>query len=220
MAPLTDREQHLFDWLTNYFQTFHYPPTVRQMAEGLKYTSNAPIQALRKQLRQKGYITWVDRKPGTLQLCHGPERRPWNDRGTPVDGLEQPRGIPLMGTIAAGAVVESFTDAPNEYVEVPNRFNTAEHYVLRVIGDSMIDAGIFRNDQVILRRNPDPWTLKPKGAIVAAYVEGEGTTLKYFEPVGDRIRLIPANPAFQTIERAATRVQIQGLVVHLNRDYE
>ncbi len=224
MLPLTSPQQRLFNWIVAFVQEFNYPPTVQAMADGLGYSSKTPVQGLRQQLRKKGYITWVDKKPGTLQLC-APLDQPLEPVLGPAlepvlgQNLVQSLGVPLLGTIAAGAAVESFTDGPTESVEVAPRFNKPDYYALRVIGDSMIDAGIFRNDVVILRRDPDLWTLKPKGDIVAALVEGEGTTLKYFESRGDRVRLLPANPHFLPMERPADQVQIQGVIVHLDRDY-
>ena len=101
----------------------------------------------------------------TLQILHHPH--------------QEVQGVFLLGTIAAGGVVESFTEHEPERLDVPEKLQKSGNYALRVVGDSMIDAHICPNDIVILRPETDPQRLKP-GSIVAARVEGEGVTLKHF----------------------------------------
>ena len=144
----------------------------------------------------------------TLQILHNPNRA---------------SGVYLLGTIAAGGVVESFTEQFTDYepeeLDVPDKFRKSGNYALRVIGDSMIDAHICPNDIVILRPESDPQRLKP-GSIVAARVEGEGVTLKHFYQKGNHITLMPANPNYPPIEiEDASRVKVQGVLVGMFRDF-
>jgi repressor LexA len=203
MIPLTSREQELFDWLVAYIEDHGYSPTIRQMVEAMRLKANAPIQHRLRQLKNKGYLDWEPNKMRTLRILHRPERA---------------SGVYLLGTIAAGGVVESFTDYEPEILDVPEKLRRTENYALRVIGDSMINAHICSNDIVILRPVSSPQELKP-GSIVAARVEGEGVTLKHFYQKGDRVTLMPANPNYQPIEVDASQVQIQGVLVGMVRDY-
>jgi len=132
----------------------------------------------------------------------------------------QPRGIPFLGTIAAGGIVESFTDQPPEFYAVSEALNKPDNYALRVIGNSMIDAHICNNDIVILSRNLEVNRIKP-GDIVAVHVAGEGTTLKRFYQDGVDVILEPANssPEFEVMKRNASLVQVQGVLVSMHRPF-
>jgi len=203
MSPLTDREKALFDWLVAYIEEYGYSPTIRQMVEAMKLKANAPIQHRLRHLKEKGYIDWEAGKMRTLSILYRPQRQ---------------TGIYLLGTIAAGGVVESFTDHESEQLEVPAELSKPGNYALRVIGDSMINAHICSEDIVVLRPVSDVLGLKP-GSIVAARVEGEGVTLKHFYHQGDRVTLMPANLNYAPIEVSAERVQVQGVLVGMLRNY-
>jgi repressor LexA len=204
MQPLTRIEQQLLDWLIEYIKDHGHAPSIRQMAEAMQLKSNSPIQHRLERLKQKGYLTWERGKMRTLQL---------------LNQATQQTGVYLLGTIAAGGVVESFTEHEPEPLDVPEKFRKTGNYALRVIGDSMIDAHICPNDIVILRPESDPQRLKP-GSIVAARVEGEGVTLKHFYQKGNHVTLMPANPNYPPIEiEDASRVKIQGVLVGMFRDF-
>lgn len=204
MTPLNTNDQILFDWIVEYNRENGHSPTIRQMVEAMGLKSNSPIQHRLQRLKEKGYIAWEKGKMRTLQIL--------------VDATSK-QGVYLLGTIAAGGVVESFTEHEPELLDVPAKLSKEGNYALRVIGDSMIDAHICPNDIVVLRPENDPQTLKP-GSIVAARVEGEGVTLKHFYQKGNRITLMPANPNYNPIEvEDASRVQIQGVLVGMVRDY-
>lgn len=204
MPPLTRLEQLLFNWLVEFNREHGHSPTIRQMVEAMGLKSNSPIQNRLQRLKDKGYIAWEKGRMRTVQILYDPD---------------QYKGVYLLGTIAAGGVVESFTDHEPELLDVPEKLRHSDNYALRVIGDSMIDAHICPNDIVILRPETDPQQLKP-GSIVAARVEGEGVTLKHFYQKGNHITLMPANPNYRPIEvDDAARVQIQGVLVGMVRDY-
>ncbi len=204
MLSLTRLEKQLFDWLVEYNREHGHAPTIRQMVEAMGLKSNSPIQHRLQGLKEKGYIAWEKGKMRTIQIL----------RQGQVN-----EGVYLLGTIAAGGVVESFTEHEPELLDVPEKYNRPGNYALRVIGDSMIGAHICPDDIVILRRETDPQRLKP-GSIVAARVEGEGVTLKHFYQKGSHVTLMPANPNYPPIEvDDAARVQIQGVLVGMWRDF-
>jgi repressor LexA len=205
MIPLNSREQKVFDWLVSYIDEHGYAPSIRQMVEALGFRSNSPVQLHLDRLKNKGYVAWEKGRMRTLQILLRPDR---ND------------GVYLLGAIAAGGVVESFTDhQPELLLDLPQKFKKPGNYALRVMGDSMINAHILPEDIVILRPEVNPQQLKP-GSIVAARVEGEGVTLKHFYQKGNQVTLMPANPEYPAIEvEDASRVHIQGVLVGMFRDY-
>ncbi|WP_369333610.1 LexA family protein, partial [Corallococcus praedator] len=115
-----------------------------------------------------------------------------------------------MGTIAAGYLVEPFTDEV-EQLDLPQLFEQPECFVLQVGGDSMINDHILPGDFAILRRVAEPQQIR-NGTIVAAQVKGE-TTLKRFHRDRERIILKPANPAYSAIEVDAKDLSIQGVLL-------
>jgi len=203
MSALTHRERQLLDFLDSYIQQHGFSPSVRLIREAMGYRSNSPVQVYLDRLEQKGFIYREKGKARTVRL---------------LNSSEATEGVFLKGTIAAGGVVESFPQQSTEPLQLPEPFNKPGNYVLEVIGDSMIESHICSGDYVILRPVADVQALKP-GSIVAARVEGEGTTLKHFYLKGDRAFLKPANSNFKTHEEDATRVQVQGVLVGVWRQY-
>ena len=147
-------------------------------AMGLK--SPAPIQSRLKHLQEKGYISWQEGKARTLQLVE-----------------EVLDGIPIMGSVAAGGLIETFSDV-NENLNIAEIFKKKDVFALTVNGDSMIDACIADGDMVLMEPVKDYYSLK-NGTIVTALVPGLGTTLKYFFKKGDKIFLEAANPSYEPI---------------------
>ncbi|NET30453.1 MAG: repressor LexA [Cyanothece sp. SIO1E1] len=199
MEPLTEVQQELYDWLVDYIRTHQHSPSIRQMMRAMELKSPAPIQSRLEHLKTKGYIDWTEGKARTIRLLHS-------------------QGVPIQGAIAAGAVVESFTDAVDslDFSTLPLQ---PQDFALRVRGDSMIDALIDSGDIVIIRPVKDPHSLK-NGTIVAARVEGEGTTLKYFHRKGNQVTLQPANSNYDPIKVAADRLDVQGALVAVWRGYD
>jgi repressor LexA len=123
--------------------------------------------------------------------------------------------LPLYGKIAAGTPIEALRDSSNT-IDVPaSVLGRGEHYALQVEGDSMVDAGIFDGDTVIIQRCDTADT----GAIVVALIDAEEVTLKRLRRKGDSIALEPANPAYETRIFGPDRVRIQGRLVSLVRKY-
>ncbi len=202
MESLTAAQQELFDWLAEYIRQHQHSPSIRQMMQAMKLKSPAPIQSRLEHLRAKRYIEWTEGKARTIRILQPPTK---------------PQGIPVLGAIAAGGLVEPFTDAV-EQLDFSSLLLPPKTFALRVMGDSMIEDLITEGDVAIMRPVPDPDQVK-NGTIVAARVDGHGTTLKRFYRRGDHITLKPANAKYQPIEVAAKQVQVQGTLIGVWRDY-
>ncbi|MBE9050954.1 repressor LexA [Nostocales cyanobacterium LEGE 11386] len=200
MERLTEAQQELYDWLVEYIRIHQHSPSIRQMMQAMNLKSPAPIQSRLDHLRTKGYIEWNEGKARTIRILHTVKQ-----------------GIPILGAIAAGGLIEPFTDAV-DHLDFSNISLPPQSYALRVAGDSMIEDLIADGDLVFLRPVPEPDQLK-NGTIVAARVDGYGTTLKRFYRQGDRVILKPANPKYNPIEVLAMQVQVQGSLVGVWRDY-
>jgi repressor LexA len=201
MESLTDAQKQLYDWLVDYIRTSQHAPSIRQMMRAMNLRSPAPVQSRLEHLRAKGYIDWSEGKARTIRILA--------DAST--------GGVPILGAIAAGGLVEPFTDAA-EHLDVSSVFRQPGNFALRVIGDSMIEDLIVEGDFVIMRPISDPEQLK-NGLIVAARVDGQGTTLKRFYRNGERVTLKPSNPKYNPIEVMANSVQVQGVLVGVWRNY-
>ncbi|WP_016953358.1 transcriptional repressor LexA [Anabaena sp. PCC 7108] len=200
MERLTEAQQELYEWLTEYIRMNQHSPSIRQMMQGMNLKSPAPIQSRLEHLRNKGYIEWKEGKARTIRVLRSVKL-----------------GVPILGTIAAGGLIEPFTDAV-EHLDLANLSLPAHSYALRVAGDSMIEDLIADGDVVFLRPVAEPNQLK-NGTIVAARVEGHGTTLKRFYRHDDLVTLKPANPKYNPIEVPAMQVQVQGSLIGVWRDY-
>ena len=199
MEPLTEVQQQLYDWLLDYIKQNQHSPSIRQMMRAMGLKSPAPIQSRLEHLRTKGYIDWTEGRARTIRIL-------------------QSQGIPILGAIAAGSVVEAFTDAV-DYLDFSNSSIRPGDFALQVRGDSMIGAMIQAGDVVIMRPVREPKLLK-EGTIIAARVEGEGTTLKYYHRKANKIILKPANPDYREMEYPATEVDIQGELIAVWRGYK
>ena len=188
---LTDAQYELYDWIKYYVKEFQHSPSIRQMMEAMNLRSPAPIQSRLKHLQEKGYISWQEGKARTLQI---------------ID--EMISTIPIMGSIAAGGLVEPFSDCTEE-LDFSNIFSKKDIFALTVNGDSMIDACISNGDIVLIEPIKDIHALR-NGMIVSALVSGLGTTLKYFSRKDNKIYLDPANKNYEPIVLDEDQVHIQG----------
>ncbi len=192
---LTTAQRELYDWLAEYIAQHRHSPSIRQMMEAMGLRSPAPIQSRLRHLQQKGWITWQEGQARTLQLLGG-DQRP---------------GIPILGSVAAGGLVEPFHDL-EERLDLQPLLETRGLFALTVNGDSMVDAHIDHGDVVLMEPVAEPGRLRP-GTIVAAQVPGSGTTLKHFHRQGSQVRLEAANPAYEPIVLDADQVMVQGRLV-------
>jgi len=178
---LTQAQNELYSWIKNYLKEFQHSPSIRQMMDAMGLKSPAPIQSRLKHLQEKGYISWQEGKARTLQI---------------VDEILE--GVPILGSVAAGGLIEPFSDV-QENLDITNVFKKKDVFALTVNGDSMIDACITDGDMVLMEPIRDSHSIK-NGTIVSAMVPGLGSTLKYFFKRGGKIFLEAANPAYEPIE--------------------
>ena len=188
---LTDAQNELFGWIKSYMKDFHHSPSIRQMMEAMGLKSPAPIQSRLKHLQEKGYITWQEGKARTLQI---------------VDEIID--GVPIMGSIAAGGLIETYDDV-QENLDITDVLKKKDIFALIVNGDSMIDACIADGDMVLMEPVRDLYALK-NGNIVSGMVPGLGTTLKYFFKRGNKIYLEAANPKYDPIILDYDQLTVQG----------
>ena len=188
---LSYAQNELYEWIKTYIKDFQHSPSIRQMMQAMGLKSPAPIQSRLKHLQEKGYISWQEGKARTLQLVE--------------DVLE---GIPIMGSVAAGGLIETFSDV-KENLDISDILKKRDVFALTVNGDSMIDACIAHGDMVLMEPIKDSYSLR-NGTIVSALVPGMGTTLKYFFKRGEKIFLEAANAAYQPIELNLDEVVFQG----------
>ena len=188
---LTSAQNELYEWIKNYMRDFQHSPSIRQMMEAMGLKSPAPIQSRLKHLQDKGYISWQEGKARTLQL---------------IDDISP--GIPIMGSIAAGGLVETFSDV-NENLDFTDIFSNKKLFALTVNGDSMIDACIADGDMVLMEPVNDIYAIR-NGTIVSAMVPGLGTTLKYFFKKDNEVILEAANIKYEPIRISFDRLSVQG----------
>ena len=190
-SNLTQAQNELYGWIKNYMRDFQHSPSIRQMMEAMGLKSPAPIQSRLKHLQEKGYISWQEGKARTLQI---------------VDDIFE--GIPIMGSIAAGGLIEAFSDV-NETLNITDICNKKNVFALTVNGDSMIDACIAHGDMVLMEPVKEMGSVR-NGTIVSALVPGLGTTLKYFFRTGNKIKLEAANTNYEPILVSSERIILQG----------
>jgi len=188
---LTEAQNELYEWIKNYLRDFQHSPSIRQMMQAMRLKSPAPIQSRLRHLQEKGYIKWQEGKARTLQI---------------VDEFID--GVPILGSVAAGGLVETYSDI-EEHLDISDVFKKRNVFALTVNGDSMIDACIADGDMVLMEPITDSYSLK-NGTIVSALVPGLGTTLKYFVKRGNKFFLEAANPNYDPIEIDKDNIIFQG----------
>ena len=188
---LTAAQNELYSWIREYMKKFQHSPSIRQMMQAMRLKSPAPIQSRLKHLQEKGYISWQEGKARTMQI---------------VDDIIE--GVPIMGSVAAGGLIETFSDV-QENLDISAVLDKKDVFALTVNGDSMIDACIADGDMVLMEPIKNINSLR-NGNIVSAMVPGLGTTLKYFLKKGNKIFLEAANTAYEPIELNLDEVIFQG----------
>ncbi len=197
--PRGDSQARILEYIQKATKEKGYPPSVREIcdATGLKSTSTVHGHLLR--LQKKGLLNRDSMKPRAISVPTSPAAQ--DTDATPV---------PVVGYVAAGAPILAAENI-EEYVALPQTMlGEGEHYVLRVRGESMIDAGILSGDYVVVKKQPTAYN----GDIVVAMIEDEATVKRYYRENG-MFRLQPENRSMQPI--FATEVTILGKVVSLYR---
>ena len=208
---LTARQQEIWNFLVEYVDRHGYPPTVREIGEHVGLASPSTVHAHLANLERAGLLKRDPTKPRALELI-GREKR----EAEPVEALGDPADIarlPLLGEIAAGGPLLAEQNI-EDYLPMPA--SAKGDFLLRVKGESMIDAGILDGDIVIVQRTQDA----RNGEIVVALVGddewADEATVKTFYRESDRIRLQPENASMEPIY--GSYVQILGRVVGVFRE--
>ncbi len=207
---LTGRQQEIWDFLVQYVDSHGYPPTVREIGESVGLASPSTVHAHLANLERAGLLRRDPTKPRALELV-GHRRAEAPGAGATFDVHK----LPLVGDIAAGGPLLAEENI-EEYLAVPEPLSRGgEEFLLRVKGDSMVNAGILDGDIVVVRRQQDA----RDGEIVVALAgddesADEATVKRFYREVG-RIRLQPENDALEPIY--ARHVQILGKVIGVFR---
>lgn len=200
---LSKREQDTYDFIRNYIAEHQQGPLLDEIASGLGIRSRGVVHRYVQTLAQAGLIDLMQGRHRGIRL---PEEEPRRDPHAPV--------LPLLGKIAAGLPIEAIPD--QEEINLADFFLGPNRFVLRVQGESMIEAGIMPGDMVVIESS----NRARNGEIVVALVDREEVTLKRLKNNQDgTITLIPENQHMQPMNFRADRVQIQGVVVGQMRSY-
>jgi repressor LexA len=199
---LTPRQQKVLEVIRESVQRRGYPPSMREIGEAVGLTSTSSVSHQLRALQRKGYLlrdpnrprAVMVRLPGAPPLAGEPET--YEASG----GLEEairptPAYVPLVGRIAAGGPILA-EEAVEDVFALPKQLvGEGEHFLLKVAGDSMIEAAIADGDWVVVRQQP----VAENGDIVAAMIDGEAT-VKTLRRRDGKVWLLPRNPAYDPID--------------------
>jgi repressor LexA len=235
---LTKKQSELLRFINERLKETGVPPSFDEMKEALDLRSKSGIHRLIIALEERGFIRRLPNRARALEVLRLPESSTPSgaarSRGFEPSVIEGTLGrvrpmapppseddarsvitIPVMGRIAAGTPISALQNRSHTVSLPPDMLPSGEHYALEVRGDSMIEAGIFDSDTVVIRRQDTAET----GDIVVALIDDEEATLKRLRKRGASIALEAANPAYETRIFGPDRVQIQGKLVSLIRRY-
>ncbi|MDH5229466.1 MAG: transcriptional repressor LexA [Gammaproteobacteria bacterium] len=199
---LTKRQQEIYHFLETHLNQFEYPPSLDELCHALGVRSRGSMHKHIQALVDAGLLEPMSGKQRGIRLKNI------------FSSSEDAHCLPFLGDIAAGIPFEAIENA--EPIEVPSHLRTNKPcYVLRVKGDSMIDAGIIDGDWVIIEHCHQA----QKNDIVVALIDQQEVSLKYFEQKHEKIFLHPANASMMPLCYDSQRVQIQGVLVGQMRQY-
>ncbi|MBJ6131487.1 transcriptional repressor LexA [Ochrobactrum sp. Q0168] len=241
---LTRKQHELLLFIHDRLKETGIPPSFDEMKEALDLASKSGIHRLITALEERGFIRRLPNRARALEVLRLPDsiapglnaqkkfapsviegslgKAPAAPaqpvRPAPVainDDVSTTVSVPVMGRIAAGVPISAIQNQTHSLSLPPEMIGAGEHYALEVKGDSMIEAGIFDGDTVIIKRGD----IANPGEIVVALVDDEEATLKRFRRKGASIALEAANPAYETRIFGPDRVRVQGKLVGLIRRY-
>ena len=204
---LTARQRLVLETVRASVERRGYPPSMREIGDAVGLTSPSSVKHQLTALERKGYLRRDPNRPRAIEVVQPDDARTVGSRRTDApagvpgldlperDGAPAPSYVPVVGRIAAGGpilaeqVVEDVFPLPRQLV------GDGELFLLRVAGDSMIDAAICDGDWVVVRRQP----VAENGEIVAAMIDGEAT-VKTFKRIDGHVWLLPHNPAYAPID--------------------
>lgn len=235
---LTKKQYQLLIYIDEKLRVSGISPSFDEMKDALDLKSKSGIHRLITGLEERGFIRRLPHRARALEVLRLPEnadapaslrqsqaepqafapnviKGDFSIPGTQVSGDASAIQLPLYGKIAAGTAIEALRDSSNT-IDIPaDMLGVGEHYALEVEGDSMIEAGIFDGDTVLIRRADTA----DNGEIVVALVDDFEVTLKRIRRKGESIALEPANAAFETRICGPDQVKVQGKLVGLLRRY-
>jgi repressor LexA len=235
---LTRKQHELLMFIHERMKESGIPPSFDEMKDALDLASKSGIHRLITALEERGFIRRLPNRARALEVVKLPDsmnpslggRKSRFEpsviegnlgkvaaapmRGS-VEDYARPISVPVMGRIAAGTPIEAIQTHSHTISVPPEMLGAGEHYALEVRGDSMIDAGIFDGDTVLIRKQDSAGT----GEIIVALVDDEEATLKRLRRKGNTIALEAANPAYETRIFGPDRVKVQGRLVGLLRKY-
>ncbi|MCU1463050.1 MAG: lexA [Acidimicrobiales bacterium] len=203
---LTDRQRAILDVIEQHQRERGYPPSVREIGEAVGLTSTSTVHSHLATLQRLGFLRRDPTKPRAIEVHYDPgsggvvERRPVHH-------------VPLVGEVAAGTDVLAQENIEESWPMPADLTGEGQLFMLRVRGDSMIDAGIFADDYVVVRQQP----VANKGDVIVAGIPGDEATVKTYSKKGGKIILLPSNPRFKPIELDPADVTIYGKVVTVMR---
>jgi repressor LexA len=207
MSPtdITDRQRQILDLIMETVERRGYPPSVREIGEAIGLSSPSTVHSHLSALVEGGYLRRDPAKPRAIEVV---------DTGESATDLRRApvRDVPLVGRIAAGSPILAEEDIEEIFPLPTELVGNDPVFMLRVHGDSMIGAGIFDGDLVVVRRQPEAHN----GELVAALIDGEEATVKRFRRETDRVLLISENPAYEPIVLTGG-VEVIGKVVAVMR---
>jgi repressor LexA len=203
---LTDRQRAILDVIEQHQRERGYPPSVREIGEAVGLTSTSTVHSHLSTLQRLGYLRRDPTKPRAIEVHYDPgsggvvERRPVQH-------------VPLVGEVAAGTDVLAQENIEETWPVPADLTGDGQLFMLRVRGDSMIDAGIYGDDYVVVRQQAEA----NKGDVVVAGIPGDEATVKTYSKKGGKVILTPSNPRFKPIELDPADVTIYGKVVTVMR---
>lgn len=234
---LTRKQHELLMFIHERMKESGIPPSFDEMKDALDLASKSGIHRLITALEERGFIRRLPNRARALEVVKLPDSMNPSLGGrkakfepsviegnlgkvaapsrSTVEDYARPISIPVMGRIAAGTPIEAIQTHSHTIAVPPEMLGAGEHYALEVRGDSMIDAGIFDGDTVLIRKQDSAGT----GEIIVALVDDEEATLKRLRRKGNTIALEAANPAYETRIFGPDRVKVQGRLVGLLRKY-
>ena len=203
MTELTPRQRQIFEYIKQEVRTKNYPPSVREIGEAVGLSSSSTVHAHLAKLEEKGLIRRDPSKPRAIVILEDDPAPAYIPDVVPV---------PLLGQVTAGEPIIAEQNI-EEYFPLPKMMVHQDTvFLLRVRGDSMIDAGILDGDYVIVRQQSSA----NNGEIVVAMLENEATVKRFYKEK-DSIRLQPENPAYEPI--ISREITIIGKVIGVFREF-
>jgi len=204
---LTERQRQILDFLTKYVDAHGYPPTVREIGEAVGLASPSTVHAHLANLERAGLLKRDPTKPRAIELRREPK--------APAVAETDIHKLPLVGEVAAGGPLLAEENI-EEYLAVPEPLSRGgDEFLLRVKGDSMVNAGILDGDIAVVQRTQDARNGEIVVALAGDDESADEATMKRFFREDDRVRLEPENDALEPIY--AQHVQILGKVIGVFR---